>query len=235
MKKTDCCFSTNYTEPTVFKTQCWSTLNHTRTNMKWKWGSQNQADYLAEHPALFSDGLPSVMAADTTHPKGDAPSAHSHSPQGPKQPQSPAEHHPQYRAPQRTRNPCPQDLMTGWFQTTAADFTPQQTCDHRKERAELVTMTTQRVGQETNFWTWFLKCEDLLPFFVFFDKIWNSEILVSQNNNINITSVVNWHYRNKTDLTWRCQGSEVLFISLFIYFAILQTKQLRGNSQWINR
>lgn len=46
--------------------------------------------YLSESPAL-----PSAMVADTAHPEGDAPSAYSHSPQGPKEPHSPADHHPQ--------------------------------------------------------------------------------------------------------------------------------------------
>lgn len=43
----------------------------------------NQALYPTETPALFCDGLPSTMAADTTQPEGYAPSAHSHSQQGP--------------------------------------------------------------------------------------------------------------------------------------------------------
>lgn len=39
-------------------------------------------NYLSDTPAPFLDGLPSPLAADTTHPEGHASSAHRHSPQG---------------------------------------------------------------------------------------------------------------------------------------------------------
>lgn len=38
--------------------------------------------HLIKTPAQFLKGLPSAVAADTTHPEGHASSAHSHSPQG---------------------------------------------------------------------------------------------------------------------------------------------------------
>lgn len=38
--------------------------------------------HLSDTPAPFLDGLPSPLAADTTHPEGHASSAHRHSPQG---------------------------------------------------------------------------------------------------------------------------------------------------------
>lgn len=64
--------------------------------MKWLRGVSNQATYLTENPAVVLEGLPSAMAVGTTHPEGDASSANSHSPQGARQPQSQAVHHPKY-------------------------------------------------------------------------------------------------------------------------------------------
>lgn len=94
-------------------------------------------NHLTDSPVLFFDGLPSAMAADTTHPEGDAPSAHSHLRQRPGEPQSPTDHHQKHRGGRKdtqkvSSGPCD----SGWFPATAAGSLPQQTF-HRRKPAEV--------------------------------------------------------------------------------------------------
>lgn len=173
--------------------------NLTNTSQMWNAREdQNQVDYLTETPALFFDGLPSAVAADTTHPEGDAPSAHSHSPQGPGQPQSPGDHHPQHRGHRKdTQTVSSGPYDSGLFPTTAGSLSWQNWEQRQEgrasdsERFRVSTRTLVRRVLQSRRIIQMLGCDNLCIMFLdiyiidqpmLWSRFWSNPITIYQSH-----------------------------------------------------